>query len=164
MTALENTDVSSTEPHAPAAEAEPRAGRYRVHLSRSGYAQLATTFAADLMRAYDDWRAEKRSARSRQSASDGIRKSCGYVLRKATHDEQSPTMGVAPFFSAFSMFRRASRRASSRIPACTCSAPQQPWLAGTITSHPFLCNTRTVASFRRAKLMFAMQPPRNATR
>lgn len=42
-----------------AAEAEPRAGRDRVHLTRSGYAQLATAFAADMMRAYDDWRAEK---------------------------------------------------------------------------------------------------------
>jgi lysophospholipase L1-like esterase len=42
-----------------AAEAEPRAGRDRVHLTRTGYAQLATAFASDLMRAYDDWRAEK---------------------------------------------------------------------------------------------------------
>ena len=30
---------------------------------------------------------------------------------------------------------------------------------GSITSHPFFCNTRTVASFRRAKLMFAMHRP-----
>ena len=42
-----------------AAEAMPRAGRDRVHLTRSGYAQLATAFASDLMRAYDDWRAAK---------------------------------------------------------------------------------------------------------
>jgi hypothetical protein len=42
-----------------AAEPEPRAGRDRIHLTRTGYAQLATTFAGDLMRAYDEWRAEK---------------------------------------------------------------------------------------------------------
>ena len=55
-------------------------------------------------------------------------------------------------------------RASSRSPACTCSAPQQPCAAGIDTSQPFLRNTRTVASFNRAKLMFAMHPARNATR
>ena len=38
-------------------ETDPRGGRDRVHLTRSGYAALATSFATDLMRAYDDWRA-----------------------------------------------------------------------------------------------------------
>jgi lysophospholipase L1-like esterase len=38
---------------------EPRALRDRVHLTRSGYAQLATSFATDLMRAYDEWRVER---------------------------------------------------------------------------------------------------------
>jgi lysophospholipase L1-like esterase len=38
---------------------EPRARGDRVHLTRSGYTQLASAFAADLMRAYDEWRAER---------------------------------------------------------------------------------------------------------
>jgi lysophospholipase L1-like esterase len=41
-----------------AAEPEPRALRDRVHLSRAGYAQVATSFADDLLRAYDQWRVE----------------------------------------------------------------------------------------------------------
>lgn len=40
-------------------EPEPRAGHDRVHLTRAGYSQVATSFATDLIRAYDDWRAEK---------------------------------------------------------------------------------------------------------
>jgi lysophospholipase L1-like esterase len=40
-----------------AAEAEPRAARDRIHLKRTGYTELATSLAADLMRGYDDWRA-----------------------------------------------------------------------------------------------------------
>ena len=43
-----------------ALEAEPRAARDRVHLKRSGYAQLATSLTTDLLRAYDAWRAEPR--------------------------------------------------------------------------------------------------------
>ncbi len=39
-----------------ASEAEPRALRDRVHLSRDGYAQVAMRFSDDLLRAYDDWR------------------------------------------------------------------------------------------------------------
>ena len=62
------------------------------------------------------------------------------------------------------MLRRASLRASPRIPACRCSAPQQPWPSGTTTSQPLRCSTRTVASFSRAKLTLAMHPARNATR
>jgi len=42
-----------------AAEPEARAAGDRVHLTRSGYAQLGTSFATDLMRAYDEWRAER---------------------------------------------------------------------------------------------------------
>jgi lysophospholipase L1-like esterase len=42
-----------------AAEPEPRAQRDRMHLTRSGYAQLGTSFAADLLRGYDGWRAER---------------------------------------------------------------------------------------------------------
>jgi lysophospholipase L1-like esterase len=42
-----------------AAEAEPRAGHDRVHLTRTGYAEVATSFATDLMHAYDAWRAER---------------------------------------------------------------------------------------------------------
>ncbi|HEY4014709.1 MAG TPA: GDSL-type esterase/lipase family protein [Polyangiaceae bacterium] len=42
-----------------AAEAEPRALRDRVHLSRDGYAQVGAAFADDLLRAYDAWSAER---------------------------------------------------------------------------------------------------------
>ncbi|HEX8793749.1 MAG TPA: GDSL-type esterase/lipase family protein [Polyangiaceae bacterium] len=42
-----------------AIEPEPRANFDRVHLRRSGYTQLGTSFATDLMRAYDEWRAER---------------------------------------------------------------------------------------------------------
>jgi lysophospholipase L1-like esterase len=42
-----------------ASEADPRGGRDRVHLRRTGYAQLATSFATDLTHAYDEWRAQK---------------------------------------------------------------------------------------------------------
>jgi lysophospholipase L1-like esterase len=42
-----------------ASEAEPRAARDHVHLTRTGYAQLAASFANDLMQAYDDWRTER---------------------------------------------------------------------------------------------------------
>jgi len=42
-----------------AAEPEARAQRDRVHLTRTGYAQVAGSFAADLMHAYDEWRAEQ---------------------------------------------------------------------------------------------------------
>jgi lysophospholipase L1-like esterase len=42
-----------------ASEADPRGGRDRVHLRRTGYAQVATEFATDLMHAYDEWRAQK---------------------------------------------------------------------------------------------------------
>jgi lysophospholipase L1-like esterase len=42
-----------------AIEPDSRAQGDRVHLMRNGYAQLATSFAGDLMRAYDEWRAEK---------------------------------------------------------------------------------------------------------
>jgi lysophospholipase L1-like esterase len=42
-----------------AVEPEPRARRDRVHLAPSGYAQLAMSFATDLMQAYDEWRAAK---------------------------------------------------------------------------------------------------------
>jgi lysophospholipase L1-like esterase len=41
-----------------ATESEPRALRDRIHLTRSGYAQLGMSFAGDLLRAYDEWRAE----------------------------------------------------------------------------------------------------------
>ena len=42
-----------------ASEPEPRASRDRVHLTRTGYAQLGTQFAEDLIRAYDQWRGER---------------------------------------------------------------------------------------------------------
>ncbi|MDP9000468.1 MAG: GDSL-type esterase/lipase family protein [Myxococcota bacterium] len=43
-----------------AIEAEPRAARDRVHLTRSGYAQLGTAFAGDVLQAYERWGAERR--------------------------------------------------------------------------------------------------------
>jgi hypothetical protein len=42
-----------------AAEPDSRAQRDRIHLTRTGYAQVATSFAGDLMHAYDEWRAER---------------------------------------------------------------------------------------------------------
>jgi lysophospholipase L1-like esterase len=42
-----------------AVEPDSRAARDRIHLTRTGYAYLATAFARDLMRAYDEWRAER---------------------------------------------------------------------------------------------------------
>lgn len=39
------------------AEAQPRGSRDHIHLLRSGYAQLGTSFAGDLVRAYEEWRA-----------------------------------------------------------------------------------------------------------
>jgi lysophospholipase L1-like esterase len=42
-----------------AEEPEPRAQQDRMHLTRTGYAQVGTSLANDLLRAYDEWRAEK---------------------------------------------------------------------------------------------------------
>jgi lysophospholipase L1-like esterase len=54
-----------------AAEAEPRAQRDRVHLTRTGYAQVATSFADDLVRAYGEWRAGRGlSPMSERTSSD----------------------------------------------------------------------------------------------
>jgi lysophospholipase L1-like esterase len=39
-----------------ATESEPRAQTDRTHLTRAGYAQVATSFTTDLLRAYDAWR------------------------------------------------------------------------------------------------------------
>ena len=39
-----------------AAEDPPRAQKDRVHLTREGYAQLGSSFASDVMRAYAGWR------------------------------------------------------------------------------------------------------------
>lgn len=41
-----------------ASEEPPRAQRDRVHLTRDGYAQLGSSFASDVMRAYAAWRKE----------------------------------------------------------------------------------------------------------
>lgn len=45
-----------------AAEDPPRARPDRVHLTREGYAELGSTFAADLLRAYESHRRERGSA------------------------------------------------------------------------------------------------------
>jgi lysophospholipase L1-like esterase len=47
-----------------AEEPQPRAGRDRVHLTRTGYAQLADAVAADLLRGYAAWRAGQGAAPS----------------------------------------------------------------------------------------------------
>jgi lysophospholipase L1-like esterase len=39
-------------------EPRPRGGKDRIHLTRDGYASLATAFVGDLMRAYAVWRAD----------------------------------------------------------------------------------------------------------
>jgi lysophospholipase L1-like esterase len=41
-----------------ASEDQPRAQKDRVHLTRDGYAQVGSSFASDLMRAYGAWRRE----------------------------------------------------------------------------------------------------------
>jgi hypothetical protein len=41
-----------------AQEDPPRAQKDRVHLTRDGYAQLGSSFASDVMRAYAGWRRE----------------------------------------------------------------------------------------------------------
>jgi len=45
-----------------AAEDPPRAQTDRVHLTQSGYAQVGTAFATDLLRAYDAWRSTRHEA------------------------------------------------------------------------------------------------------
>jgi hypothetical protein len=47
---------------------EPRAQGDRVHLTRSGYTQVATSFATDMLRAYDEWRLERGLPASGQAA------------------------------------------------------------------------------------------------
>lgn len=42
-----------------ASEDPPRAQKDRVHLTREGYAQLGSSFASDVMRAYTTWRREQ---------------------------------------------------------------------------------------------------------
>jgi lysophospholipase L1-like esterase len=42
-----------------ASQPEPRAQSDRVHLTRSGYAQLATSLATSILHAYDEWRVER---------------------------------------------------------------------------------------------------------
>jgi lysophospholipase L1-like esterase len=41
-----------------AEEPQPRAQQDRMHLTRSGYAQVGTSLATDTLHAYDEWRAE----------------------------------------------------------------------------------------------------------
>ncbi|HEX3770591.1 MAG TPA: GDSL-type esterase/lipase family protein [Polyangiaceae bacterium] len=41
-----------------AAEPTPRAQQDRMHLTRAGYTQVGTSFATDVLHAYDEWRAE----------------------------------------------------------------------------------------------------------
>lgn len=42
-----------------ASDPEPRGQRDRVHFTQAGYASLATSFAMDFLRAYDDWRGSR---------------------------------------------------------------------------------------------------------
>jgi lysophospholipase L1-like esterase len=42
-----------------ASEADPRAKFDHVHLTKSGYTQLGTSFATDLLHAYDTWKAQR---------------------------------------------------------------------------------------------------------
>jgi lysophospholipase L1-like esterase len=41
-----------------AEEPQPRAQQDRMHLTKSGYAQVGTSLATDMLHAYDEWRAE----------------------------------------------------------------------------------------------------------
>ncbi len=73
--------------------------------------------------------AEKRRAFSAYSASCSSSSPYSFSV-----DPQPPALVMIAskpsIHAEASIFRRASLRASSRIPACTCKAPQQPWLAG----------------------------------
>ena len=60
------------------------------------------------------------------------------------------TMRSTPAVSKTSMLCRANARASSMRPACSASAPQQPWRPGASTLHPSAASTRTVAWFTLA--------------
>jgi lysophospholipase L1-like esterase len=48
-----------------ATEPTPRALPDRTHLTRKGYAQVAASFARDLVNAYDEWRAQRDAVRAR---------------------------------------------------------------------------------------------------
>ena len=62
-----------------AVEAQPRAQRDRVHMTASGYAQLGESFATDLMRAYDEWRADKKLPPTFAPRTWGDARYLGYV-------------------------------------------------------------------------------------
>ena len=47
-----------------ASEDPPRAQKDRVHLTREGYAQLGSSFASDVMRAYAGWRRDVGACRA----------------------------------------------------------------------------------------------------
>lgn len=51
-----------------AAKAEPKGQHDRVHFTQAGYASLATSFATDFLRAYDDWRSSRAAPRTNLAA------------------------------------------------------------------------------------------------
>jgi hypothetical protein len=61
------------------------------------------------------------------------------------------TIASTPARSKVSIMARARSIACGSWPACTISAPQQPWSDGAITSQPSARSTRTVAAFTSAK-------------
>jgi hypothetical protein len=61
------------------------------------------------------------------------------------------TIASTPARSNVSMVCRAKAIASASRPACSDSAPQQPWPRGMITSHPSVARTRAVAAFTCGK-------------
>ena len=58
----------------------------------------------------------------------------------------------------------ANASLSSRRPACSANAPQQPWFAGATMSQPSAASSRTVASFTARKTTRWTQPVSRPTR
>ncbi len=68
------------------------------------------------------------------------------------------TIASTPARSNSAMVRPANLAASAGRPACSDSAPQQPWPGGTITSQPSAASTRAVAALTPGKKTCWTQP------
>ena len=106
-------------------------------------------------------RAERRRARSAQAGSSA--NSSPYSFIADPQPAALTAMRSTPAFSKTSMLCRASARAWSMRPACSASAPQQPWPAGACTPQPSAASTRTVAWLTCANDSRCTQPVSSAT-
>src|SRR5437879_11314323 len=80
---------------------------------------------------------------------------CPYSFSIAPHPALLTTIGTSPSPNA-ATFARASRRASSRSPACACSAPQQTCPGVSPTAHPFTPSVRTRSEEHTSELQSPM--------